>query len=306
MMRGVSHWALAVREPVPDDLDEEGRIDPEQGSHGAIHVETHVLRPWTSRHRALRLPVVRGVVALGESLRIGMRALNTSAALTMGEDDEELSPLMWGLLTVAGVALAVLLFFIAPVGAVSLIKDELNSAVLFWIIEGVLELAIFLAYLWLISRLPDLRRVFEYHGAEHKTIACYEADQPLTPDNAQAFSRLHPRCGTSFLLIVMLVAIFVFGAIGTLDWYLLIATRLLCIPLIVGISFEIIKFAGRNRSRGWVRVLMWPGMQLQLFTTREPDHEQLAVAIAALQAVLDREDPRAATAAERVGIEVAA
>lgn len=306
MMRGVAHWALAVRKPVPADLDEEGKIDPEQGAHGDIHVEAHELRPWTSRHRLLRLPVVRGVVALGESLRIGMRALNTSSSITMGEEEEELTPAMWGVLTVLGIALAVGLFFILPVGAVSLIKDELNSAVLFWIIEGVLELAIFLAYLSLISRIPDLRRVFEYHGAEHKTIACYEAGEPLTPANAQRFSRLHPRCGTSFLLVVMIVAIFVFGAIGTLDWYLLIATRLLCIPLIVGISFEVIKFAGRNRDRPWMRAVTWPGLKLQLLTTREPDHDQLAVAIASLEAVLEREDPRAASAEELVGAEVAA
>ena len=306
MMRGVSHWALAVRKPLPADLDDEGKVDPEQGAHGDIHLDTHVLRPWTSRHRALRLPVIRGVVALAESLRIGMRALNTSATITMGEEEEELTPLMWGLLSLAGIALAVVLFFVAPVAVVSLFKDELGSAVLFWAIEGALELAIFLTYLWLISRVPDLRRVFEYHGAEHKTIACYEADQPLTPENAQAFPRLHPRCGTSFLLVVMIVAILVFGAIGTLEWYWLIATRLLCIPLIVGLSFEVIKFAGRNRHRGWVRVVMWPGLQLQKLTTREPDHEQLAVAIAALEAVLEREDPRAAGADERVGMEVVA
>jgi uncharacterized protein YqhQ len=306
MMRGVSHWAVAVRKPVAADLDEEGKVDPERGAHGDIHHEAHALRPWTARHRVLRWPVVRGVVALAESLRIGMRALNTSASITMGEEEEELTPLMWGLVTLAGVALAAALFFIAPVGLVSLIKDELNSAVLFWMIEGALELAIFLGYLWLISRIPDLRRVFEYHGAEHKTIACYEAGHELTPDNAQRFSRLHPRCGTSFLLVVMVVAIFVFGAIGLREWYLLIATRLLCIPLIVGLSFEVIKFAGRNRHRGWVQAIIWPGMQLQKLTTREPDREQLAVAIAALEAVLEREDPRAATAADRVGMEVVA
>ena len=135
----------------------------------------------------------------------------------------------------------------------------------------------------LLSRLRDLRRVFEYHGAEHKTISCFEAGLPLTPANAQRFSRLHPRCGTSFLLVVMIVAIFVFAPIGLPAWYWLVATRILGVPLIAGISFELIKFAGRNRSRRWVRAVMWPGLKLQLLTTREPDLDQLAVAIAALR-----------------------
>jgi uncharacterized protein YqhQ len=178
--------------------------------------------------------------------------------------------------------------------------------VLFWLVEGVVRTAIFLGYLVLLARLKDLRRVFEYHGAEHKTIACYEAGLPLTPENAQQFSRLHPRCGTSFLLIVMIVAIFVFAPIGLPAWYLLVATRILGIPLITGISFEIIKFAGRNRNKSWVQIIIWPGMQLQKLTTREPDLDQLAVAIAAMDAVLEREDPRAASADDRVGMEVVA
>ena len=143
----------------------------------------------------------------------------------------------------------------------------------------------------LLSRVRDLRRVFEYHGAEHKTISCFEAGLPLTPANAQRFSRLHPRCGTSFLLVVMIVAIFVFAPIGLPAWYWLVATRILGVPLIAGISFELIKFAGRNRSRRWVRAVMWPGLKLQLLTTREPDLDQLAVAIAALEAVLELETP---------------
>ena len=152
----------------------------------------------------------------------------------------------------------------------------------------------------------DLRRVFEYHGAEHKTISCYEAGLPLTPPNAQRFSRLHPRCGTSFLLVVMVVAIFVFAPIGLPAWYWLVATRILGVPVIAGISFELIKFAGRHRSKKWVRAVMWPGLKLQLLTTREPDFEQLEVAIAALQAVLERETPGELTAADLLGVEVVA
>jgi uncharacterized protein YqhQ len=170
----------------------------------------------------------------------------------------------------------------------------------------VVRTGIFLGYLALLSRMRDLRRVFEYHGAEHKTISCYEAGQDLTPVNAQRFSRLHPRCGTSFLLVVMIVAIFVFAPLGLPAWYWLVATRILGVPLIAGLSFEIIKFAGRNRGRAWVRAIMWPGMQLQLLTTREPDLAELEVAIAALEAVLAVETPVEQTAADLVGVEVVA
>ena len=193
-----------------------------------------------------------------------------------------------------------------PVGLTSLIKDQLHSSLLFWLVEGVVRTAIFLGYLLLLSRLRDLRRVFEYHGAEHKTIACYEAGEPLTPANAARYSRLHPRCGTSFLLIVMIVAIFIFAPIGLPAWYLLVATRILGVPLIAGISFEIIKWAGRNRRKPWVRTVMWPGLQLQKLTTREPDPAELAVAIAALDAVLAVERPGEADADDLVGVEVVA
>ena len=188
----------------------------------------------------------------------------------------------------------------------SIIKDWLDSAVLFWLVEGVLRTVIFLGYITLLSRQKDLRRLFQYHGAEHKVISCYEAGQPLTPENAQRFSRLHPRCGTSFLLVVMIVAIFVFAPIGLPAWYILLATRIIGVPLVAGLSFELIKFAGRNRARGWVQGIIWPGMQLQKLTTREPDDDMVVVAIAALEAVLAVEDPRAASDDDRVGIEVAA
>ena len=165
---------------------------------------------------------------------------------------------------------------------------------------------IFLGYLVVLSRLRDLRRVFEYHGAEHKTIACFEADQELTPANAARFSRLHPRCGTSFLLLVMVVAIFVFAPIGLPAWYWLVTTRILGVPLIAGLSFELIKLAGRHRRKRWVRAVMWPGLQLQKLTTREPDHSELAVAIAALKAVLAVERPGESGADALLGVEVVA
>ena len=300
MMRGVSTWAVAVRKPVPEDTPE---------ALGEIEVTSEPLVSWAKRHRILRLPVIRGVVALVESLKIGFRALAISANAQLEEDDDEepvaIGGFTWGLTIVMSMVLAIGLFFVVPVGATSLIKDQLGSSLLFWLVEGVLRTAIFIGYLALISRLPDLRRVFEYHGAEHKTISCYEAGDRLVPARAETYSRLHPRCGTSFLLIVMVLAIFVFAPIGLPAWYWLVLSRILGIPLIAGLSYEVIKWAGKNRRKRWVRTLMWPGLMLQNLTTREPDRDQLAVAIASLEAVLAVENPEQA-AKEAGDIEIVA
>ncbi len=270
MMRGVSTWAVAVRKP-----------------DGEIAVSSEPVVSWAKRRRVLRLPVIRGVVALGESLKIGFGALAISANAQMVEEDEEpIGGLTWGMTIAFSMLLAVGLFFVIPVGLTSLIKDQLGSALLFWLVEGVLRTTIFIGYIAAVSRLEDLRRVFEYHGAEHKTISCFEAGDELTPERAARYSRLHPRCGTSFLLIVMVLAIFVFAPIGLPAWYWLVASRIIGIPLIAGLSYEVIKWAGKNRRKRWVRTLMWPGLMLQNLTTREPDHDQLAVAIASLEEVL--------------------
>jgi uncharacterized protein YqhQ len=236
------------------------------------------------------------VVALAESLRIGFKALaiSANAQLSDGDEEEEIGGLTWGVTIFFSLLLAVGLFFVVPVGATSLIKDWLGSAVLFWLVEGLLRTAIFIGYLVAISRLPDLRRVFQYHGAEHKTISCFEAGDELTPASAKRYSRLHPRCGTSFLLIVMVLAIFVFAPIGLPAWYWLLASRILGIPLIAGLSYEVIKWAGKHRDKRWVRIVMWPGLMLQNLTTREPDESQLEIAIRALKQVLAVEDPYAA------------
>jgi uncharacterized protein YqhQ len=332
MMRGVANWAVAVRKPSPEQLHEHERSATEPAL-GEIEVTTMPLDSAMKRHRVLRLPIIRGVVALGGSMAIGFRALEISANAQMppeerdasdpradgaagaadgdgdaGEDGaaQEIPRAVWAGTVVVAVVLAIGLFFLLPVGITSLIKHQLGSSILFWLVEGLIRTTLFLGYMLALSRVRDLRRVFEYHGAEHKTISCYEAGLPLTPTNAQRFSRLHPRCGTSFLLVVMIVAIFVFAPLGLPAWYWLVATRILGVPVIAGISFELIKFAGRNRSRGWVRALMWPGLKLQLLTTREPDLDQLAVAIAALQAVLERETPGELSAADLVGVEVVA
>ncbi|MFL5817515.1 MAG: DUF1385 domain-containing protein [Conexibacter sp.] len=308
MMRGIRTWAVAVRKPSAEQLatHREG-LDPEEAAEGDVQVVTEPLESLLRRHRAYRLPIIRGVIALGESLKIGFRALGISANAQLPDEEDEISGGMWAGTIVISILLAVGLFFLIPVGLTSLIKDQLDSSFLFWLVEGLIRTGIFLGYLLLLSRLRDLRRVFEYHGAEHKTISCFEAGMPLTPANAERFSRLHPRCGTTFLLLVMVVAIFVFAPIGLPAWYWLLLTRIVGVPLIAGISFELIKLSGRHRRRRWVRAIMWPGIQLQYLTTREPDRAQLAVAIAALEAVLAAEpELRDTDAKDLIGVEVVA
>jgi uncharacterized protein YqhQ len=307
MMRGVSTWAVAVRKPVPEGSDAALRhLDAQRASLGDIAVHTFPLVSLMKRHRVYRWPVIRGVVALAESLGIGLKALGISANAQLPEEEQEISGGAWAGTIVVAVVFAVGLFFVVPVGLTSLIKHQLGSSILFWLVEGVLRTSIFLGYLVLLSRLRDLRRVFEYHGAEHKVIACFEAEDELTPERAQLYSRLHPRCGTSFLLIVMIMAIFVFAPVGLPAWWILVLTRILGVPLIAGLSFEVIKWAGRNRRRRWVQIVMYPGLQLQRLTTREPDLDQLAVAIASLDAVLAVETPGETSAADMLGVEVVA
>ena len=289
MMRGVSTWAVAVR-----DVE------------GTVNTRSFPVTSALKRHRWLRLPVIRGVVALGESLAIGFRALRISAESQLPPDEqEEITRAQWAITVVLGLGLAIGLFFLLPAGLTSLSGVGADNGVVFVVVEKAIRITIFLTYLWLISRLSHLRRVFEYHGAEHKVIHTYEAGQELTPDNAQRFSRLHPRCGTSFMLIVMILAVFVLAPLGAPEWYILYPSRILAVPIIAGLSFEVLKWFGRNRTRPWARGLMWPGMQLQRLTTREPDAAQLAVAITALEAVLTVETPGASDA-DAVGMEVAA
>jgi uncharacterized protein YqhQ len=303
MMRGVSTWAVAVRKPADEDAV--------PGTLGDIAVSSFPVISRAKRRRLYRLPVIRGVAALGESFGIGLRALSISANAQLpggedADDAQEISGVAWFGTVLFSVVFAVGLFFVVPVGLTSLVKHQLGSSVLFWLVEGLLRTAIFLGYLTLLSRIRDLRRVFEYHGAEHKVISCFEAGDELTPARAKLYSRLHPRCGTSFLLIVMIMAIFVFAPVGLPAWWILVLTRILGVPIIAGLSFEVIKWAGRNRRRRWVQLIMYPGLQLQKLTTREPDLDQLAVSIAALEAVLAVETPGAASAEDLIGVEVVA
>jgi uncharacterized protein YqhQ len=306
MMRGVSTWAVAVRAPAPEQVAGGRQMQTGEAALGEIRVQSFPLVSALKRHRWLRLPIVRGIIALGESLKLGVNALNIAVSAQTAEDEKELSRAAWVGTVATGLGLAIGLFFLLPVFITSLFRDALPNAIVFVVVEKLVRISIFLTYLWAVTRLPRLQRVFEYHGAEHKAISCYEAGVALTPENAQRFSRLHPRCGTSFMLIVMIVAVVVFAPLGTPAWYWLFASRIVGIPLVAGLAFEVIKWFGRNRTRRWAQALMLPGLKLQLLTTREPELAQLAVAIAALQAVLDVETPNDASDEDLVGMEVVA
>src|SRR5205823_10758843 len=276
MMRGPSNWAVAVRKPDGD----------------IAHVHQPIHSPM-ARHWAFRIPVVRGVVALGESLAIGFRALAISANYAAqepredGAEPEEVSTeLTRGQLIFAfaiAIGFAVMLFKVTP----ALITDWIGiEAGWFVIVEGLIRVTIFVLYLSLISLLPDLRRVFQYHAAEHKAINAYEAGEPLEPERVQRFSLIHPRCGTAFLLWVMVIAIFVFAFFGRPAWYWLIATRILLLPVIAGLAYELIRFAGKHTGNRALMTLLAPGLWLQRLTTREPTLDQLEVSIEALRKVL--------------------
>ena len=324
MMRGVSHWAVAVRQPAPgkdDAADDTGppvspngaspngaavELDPDGQPLGSIQVHREPFVSKIKKHRFYRLPVVRGVIALGESLTIGMKALGISANAQLDEPDEEITGATWGVAVAISLIFAIGLFFVLPVTVASFWKDQLGNSVFFVLVEKAIRISIFLGYIWAISHIRDLRRVFEYHGAEHKTISCYEANDELVPERASLYSRLHMRCGTSFLLIVMVIAVFVFAPIGRPALHWLILSRIVGIALVAGLAYEVIRWAGRNRGKRWVRAVMWPGLQLQKLTTREPSLDQLAVAIAALKSVLEVENPQASTDEDKLGMEVVA
>jgi uncharacterized protein YqhQ len=269
MMRGVDHWSLAVRRP--DDT---------------IGVHEFPLVSWMKRWPVLKTPVVRGVVALVESLVIGVRALTLSANESLGEDEEQLGKKEIGITLVAAFAFAIGLFFLAPLFLTGLFKGWLGTGVGFWLVEGLVRVGIFLAYLAIVTQIKDLRRVFEYHGAEHMSIHALEHGEELTPANVEKYKTLHLRCGTSFLLIVMVVSIFVFAAVRWPAWYWLILSRVVLVPLIAGLSYEIIKVAGRHEDNPVVRVVMAPGLALQWMTTKQPDTAQVEVAIAALDRII--------------------
>jgi uncharacterized protein YqhQ len=237
------------------------------------------------RQRWLRTPVLRGTIVLYEALTLGIRALFLSANAALGEETR-LTPRQAALSAVAGIGLSVLLFFVLPTVLVRLGDAWLPSVVVLNVAEGALRVGILIGYIALVGRLPDIARVFAYHGAEHKAVNAYEARLELSTAAVRSQSRFHPRCGTSFLLIVMIVAIVVFSFLGRPPLLVRIASRVALIPLVAGVSYEIIRAGARVR---WFRPLIVPGLWLQRLTTREPDDGQVAVAVRALQEVLERE-----------------
>jgi uncharacterized protein YqhQ len=273
MMRGPSAWSVAVRKP-------DGEI-------------AEVNRPISSfllRHRWARIPVIRGVFALGESLAIGFRALAISAnyaAQEEGEDGEVETELSRGQLLFAfGIAIgfALLLFKVSPALITSWLPIE--STGWFVVIEGLLRVTIFILYLVVVGFMPDLKRVFQYHAAEHKAINAYEAGDALEPEAVQRHSLIHVRCGTAFLLYVMVIAIFVFAFVGQPGWFWLIVSRIALLPVIAGIAYEVIRFAGKHPQNPILRTIMAPGLWLQRLTTRAPSLDQIEVSIRALREVL--------------------
>lgn len=272
MMRGVDWWSLAVRRP-----------------DGAIGIHEYPLTSYMKKYPVLKLPVLRGMVALFESLVIGIRALTLSANESLGEEEEKLGKKEIGITLFLAFAFAIGLFFLAPLFLTGLLDHWLGEGFLFWLVEGFVRVGIFLAYLVIVTQLKDLRRVFEYHGAEHMSIHALEHGEELTVANVEKYKTLHLRCGTSFLLIVLVVSIFVFAAVGRPDWYLLVLSRVVLVPLIAGISYEIIRFAGRHENSKVVRVIMAPGLGLQWLTTKPPDSAQVEVAIAALEKIIELE-----------------
>src|SRR3989454_6641485 len=286
MMRGPSNWAVAVRKP--------------DGDIAEVH---QPIKSPMARHWIFRLPVIRGVVALGESLAIGFRALAISANYAAvvepkeGEEAEKVSTELTRAQLIFAFAIAIgfaiLLFKVSP----ALITDWIGIKRTGWFVlgEGRIRVTIFVLYLSLISLFPDLRRVFQYHAAEHKAINAYEAGEELKPEVVQRFSQIHPRCGTAFLLWVMVIAIFVFAFFGRPVWYWLIATRILLLPVIAGIAYELIRFAGKHQDNRILMSLLAPGMWLQRLTTREPSRDQIEVSIRALKEVLllESKDPNA-------------
>ncbi|MCL5735157.1 MAG: DUF1385 domain-containing protein [Actinobacteria bacterium] len=332
MMRGRNCWGVAVRRP-----------------SGGIARTAYPLDPPGSSHRILRFPVIRGVVALYESLSLGIKALGISANIgleeaTVPEHAAPVSPELVGAAAVSSeavgsptvtegtavtpvaapgsatdtvptpgsgsfgfkelavtvfvsAAMAVALFVVVPLVVVKQFESTFSNPFLFNLVEGLIRIAIFLLYIVGISLIPDLRRVFQYHGAEHKVIHAYEACGKPDAEEAGKYSTLHPRCGTGFLLLVMVIAVFLFAIVGKPTLPYLVLSRIVGIPVIVGIAYEVgIKWAGRHPHGPFARVLLWPGLQLQRLTTREPTGEQLEVAAAALEEVMAMDASRQAVA----------
>ena len=299
MMRGKYNWGIAVREP-----------------GGAIYTEEHDLVSASARHPYLRWPIIRGMWGFYETMKLAIQAFNISASHAGETEEDQLSSREIGFTMILGVGLAVAIFIVLPAVLTNLLVGSVLEDPLKWnVVDGVLRLGAFFLYIWAVSKMKEIKRVFAYHGAEHKTIHAYERGLPLEPDIIQRYTTLHVRCGTSFLLMVMVVAIVVFSlvpgramlaawGVEGAGWVLLfsIGIRILLLPLIAGIAYEItVKWAGKRPDNPIVRVLLWPGLQLQRLTTNEPEDDMIEIAVAAMGLVVAREEAEAAVTAASPG-----
>ena len=276
-MRSPNFWGMAVRTPA-----------------GSVDVQAEPFRSITRKSKLFRLPIIRGFLSLAETLWLGMKALTLSTNIALGEE-ENLSKKEIAATVVFGLVLAFLLFLVAPVlgtkGVGALLGGSIENPILFNLVEGFLRILIFLVYLVGITAISkDIKRFFAYHGAEHKAIKVYERGEELVPENARKLDTSHVRCGTSFVLYVLVLSILVFSFLGVEGWAEMILSRVIVIPLVAGLAFEFIMWSARNQDNPLVRVLIWPGLQLQKLTTREPADDMVEVAMASLKKVLAMED----------------
>lgn len=272
MMRTPFRMALAVRK-----------------KNGDIAVEVRNTKPLAKRNRFFGLPIIRGIVGLVDSLIVGWQALSYSASVVFEEEEEKLSTFDMGVAILLALGLFVGLFVALPTFLASFVDRFISSTVLYNLVEGCIRVGIFLVYLTIIANLKDIRRVFEYHGAEHKAIFTFENGEELKPENAEKFTTLHPRCGTNWLIVVMIVSIFVFSLLGRPGIIGRVLTRILVVPLVAGLAYEVIRFVSRHRNNSLIYSLSLPGLWLQRITTREPDRSQLEVAFSALKGSLGEE-----------------
>ena len=275
-MRSPNFWGMAVRTPA-----------------GTVDVQTEPFYSITRKNKLFRLPIIRGFLSLVETLWLGMKALALSTNIALGEE-EDLSKKEIAATMIFGIGLAFLLFLAAPVwgtkGVGLLIGESIENPILFNVIEGIIRIAVFMAYLILITLISkDIRRFFAYHGAEHKAIKVYERGEELLPENSHKFDTSHIRCGTSFVLYVLVLSILAFSLLGVQGWLYMLASRVVVIPLVAGIAFEFIMWSARHQNSALVRALVWPGLQMQKLTTREPSDDMVEIAMASLKKVLSME-----------------
>jgi uncharacterized protein YqhQ len=276
LMRSPNFWGMAVRTPA-----------------GEMDLRAERFRSITRKSKIFRLPIIRGALSLGETLWLGMKALTLSTNIALGEQQELSKKEIAGTLTFA-LVLGFGLFLVAPVlgtkGLGSLVGSSIENPVLFNLVEGIIRIAIFIAYLLGITLISkDIKRFFAYHGAEHKAIKVYERGEELVPENARKLDTSHVRCGTSFVLYVLVLSILVFSLLGVEGWLYMLASRVVVIPLVAGIAFEFIMWSARNQDSAVVRALVWPGLQMQRLTTREPSDDMVEVAMTSLKKVLSME-----------------